>query len=128
MISFHYTCDGCGKKALGLVRGLTLVKLPPLGWKWCFHGPLEGPHACSAECWELVKLSPDGKLYLDWDHESEAGKAPWQTRAPAERPSAPVVPPAKPKVKAPRKHPLRDKVEALDSRVSKLEQTKELQA
>lgn len=114
MIAFLYTCDSCGKKGQGSVRGLTAVLLPPDGWKWCFHGPLWGPHACSLECWDKVKLSPNGKLYLDWDHESKAGKADWQqpkTAAPAT-----VAAPPPPKVKAQRKH------QALDGRVAALEQ------
>ena len=130
MIAFIYTCDGRGKTGQGLIKGVLVsqIKLPPKGWRWCFHGPLQGPHACSVECWEKVKVSADGKLYIDWDHESESGHAPWQQRAqePIKVPAADVTPTPKPaKVKAPRKHPLRDKVNALETRVAVIEQSME---
>lgn len=68
-----FTCNACGNTGIGM-PGDSLYPDPPKGWIWWYGGGMraEGPHACSRECWERVKWSPDGKVYLPDSHERHA--------------------------------------------------------
>jgi hypothetical protein len=69
-VTVTFTCDACGTTGAG-VPGEYMHPDPPRGWTWFWGSELRltGPHACSRTCWDKVKRSPDGKLYLPESHD-----------------------------------------------------------
>jgi hypothetical protein len=92
-----FTCDACGNSGLG-VPGDYLYPDPPNGWIWWWGGGMrsEGPHACSTTCWDKVKHSPDGKVYLPDSHERREKHEREAAARRAEPQHPPPPPPAKP--------------------------------
>ncbi len=92
-----FTCDACGNTGIG-VPGDHNYPDPPKGWIWWFGGEMRahGPHACSKECWERVKWSPDGKVYLPDSHERRAEHQREAAARRANPPQPPSTPPPEP--------------------------------
>jgi hypothetical protein len=89
-----FTCNACGNTGMG-VPGDYICPDPPKGWIWWYGSDLrsDGPHACSRECWERVKWSPDGKIYLPDSHERRAERERESATRRAAIPAATPPPP-----------------------------------
>lgn len=90
MVRYEFVCDGCGAPGLG-EPGDYLYPDPPLGWRWRFGSALEGPHACSPQCWDRVGTAEDGRLIIWLDHDKRCQRV---------EPQIEQLPPAPPPVHA----------------------------
>lgn len=95
-----FTCDACGNTSMG-IPGDYLCPDPPKGWIWWWGGEMRahGPHARSRACWEKVKWSPDGKVYLPDSHEDREEHERKNKDRSATAPIAPPVPHPEPRPK-----------------------------
>lgn len=68
----RFKCDACGKTAKGVSPShLYVYDDPPEGWTWAYGSGIEGPHGCSAACWDSIETkhkAETGKLYLPRTH------------------------------------------------------------